>query len=365
MAKTVVGLFDNYAAAHAAVTDLERGGIARGDISMMANEATRDEAHGTRGGTADDPRKTVGVGAATGAGIGLLVGLSALAIPGLGPIVVAGPIAGLLAGAGVGAAAGGVVAALKSAGVPESMAHAYAEGVRRGGTLVTVRADDEQAARVRDILNEHGAIDVTQRAAAWRQDDHTGRDAGAVSSAPAETAREFPTLRATPPPPAATPAVAKPGPIAAANRSGDRRPRFAEQPMSGAEWDSYSERVIEVDEPVHVPSLRIVDPEVRGAGGAGTAADANPREFGTYDAEFRRNFGLAYPNSGGTYEDYVPAYHYGYVLALDPRYGTREWSVIEPDVRNAWEHRNPGTWDRASHAIHHAWDRVRGRLARA
>ena len=99
-----------------------------------------------------------------------------LAIPGIGPIIAAGPIAAALAGAGIGAATGGLIGGLTDLGIPDEEAHTYAEGVRRGGTLVTATAHTEmQAARAVDILHRHGAVDIEERAASWRQDGWSGQ----------------------------------------------------------------------------------------------------------------------------------------------------------------------------------------------
>jgi uncharacterized membrane protein len=166
MAKTVVGLFDDFSEAQRVVQELVNNGFAREDISLAANDAageyTKETASSGMSGTA--------IGAGTGAvlgGIGgLLVGLGTLAIPGIGPIVAAGPLIATLTGAGVGAVAGGLIGALTDIGVPEEEAGYYAEGVRRGGTLVTVRAEDHLADRAVEIMERHDAVDVDQRAAA-------------------------------------------------------------------------------------------------------------------------------------------------------------------------------------------------------
>jgi len=95
---------------------------------------------------------------------GLLVGLGALTIPGIGPVLAAGPLAAALgttlAGAGIGAAAGGLVGALVGIGVPEEEAEYYAEGVRRGGVLVSVHASDATADDATSALRSSGALDV-------------------------------------------------------------------------------------------------------------------------------------------------------------------------------------------------------------
>src|SRR6185312_712604 len=138
--KTITGLFDNYDDAKDSVAELEATGIPNSDISLVANNSD---------GWYDDDRSEAGEDAAGGAGIGavvggaggLLTGLGIMAVPGVGPVVAAGWLAatavGAIAGAAVGGAAGGIIGAMTDSGIPESDAHVYAEGVRRGGTLVT------------------------------------------------------------------------------------------------------------------------------------------------------------------------------------------------------------------------------------
>ncbi len=111
-----------------------------------------------------------------GGGAGLLAGIGALAIPGIGPIVAAGWLVAALTGAGVGAAAGGLLGSLTGAGVSEADAHVHAEGVRRGGTLVTIRAEDTGAARIEAILDGRAPVDLQTRrseyeAEGWKQYD--------------------------------------------------------------------------------------------------------------------------------------------------------------------------------------------------
>ena len=98
-----------------------------------------------------------------------------MAIPGLGPVVAAGWLVATLTGAGIGAAAGGLGGSLTGAGVSERDAHAYAEGVRRGGSLLTVRTDEGHAATAAHILEEHGAVDLDERADGWEREGWTGR----------------------------------------------------------------------------------------------------------------------------------------------------------------------------------------------
>ncbi|MBA1158993.1 YsnF/AvaK domain-containing protein [Microvirga sp. Marseille-Q2068] len=105
-----------------------------------------------------------------------------LAIPGLGPVVAAGWLVSTLVGAGAGAAVGGIAGALVDAGVDENDAHAYAEGIRRGGALVTVRASEADVDRIVDILDDEGTVDFDERENTWRSEGWTGASTTTGSS---------------------------------------------------------------------------------------------------------------------------------------------------------------------------------------
>lgn len=189
--RTVVALFDRFEDAQNAINALNTEGFQKENLNLIANDVNGEYARSL----GLDPNRRIdaethdaGSGAAAGAGLGavlggiggLLVGLGALAIPGVGPVLAAGPIVSALAGAGIGAVAGGLVGALVDLGVPEEHAQYYAEGVRRGGSLVTVRVDDTRADQVRDLLNRFNPVDIETRARTWRdRENWTGYDPNA------------------------------------------------------------------------------------------------------------------------------------------------------------------------------------------
>jgi len=187
MAKTVVALMETPQEAENVVRDLTSTcDCDRSDIGMMARGSQQDtaEVSSANDTSTGDDRSTVASGALKGAGtgaavggiLGLAAGAAALTIPGIGPFIAAGPIAAALAGAGIGAAAGGAIGALVHLGVPEEEAHYYAEGVRRGGTLITVNAStDEMATCAEMVMKNHGAADIEQRAAQWKQQGWGGK----------------------------------------------------------------------------------------------------------------------------------------------------------------------------------------------
>jgi len=186
--KTIVALYDEMSHAHQALQELINVGFDRDRISLVAGDREgRHAADLERDVDREiDDDHTITGGAVTGAVVGglggLLLGLGALAIPGIGPVVAAGPIVATLLGAGVGAAVGGLVGALVAAGVPEEHAGFYAEGVRRGGTLITVETPEHRVDEVVRILERHHPIDIDERATFWRQEGWTGYDATTSST---------------------------------------------------------------------------------------------------------------------------------------------------------------------------------------
>jgi uncharacterized protein YqgC (DUF456 family) len=206
MTTVVTRLFDTYEHARQAVDELERTGISHDSISVVANNqgekyndanqygATSGTAYGTDtvSGATPVERTEADTGAGTGAtlgtilggGAGLLAGLGMLAIPGVGPVVAAGWLIATLTGAGVGAASGGLLGGLVGAGVSEEDAHVYTEGVRRGGTLVTVRAEDADKARIEAVLTKYSPVDTASRGESYRAEGWTKFD----DTAPAYTA---------------------------------------------------------------------------------------------------------------------------------------------------------------------------------
>jgi hypothetical protein len=178
MTTTISRLYDNYADAQGAVARLEAAGVPHSDISIVANNSEgwfsgngKGKVDRDRDGT-DDRAEGAGTGAGIGAGLGgtagLLAGLGLLAIPGLGPVVAAGWLAATAAGAAAGAATGGIIGALTQAGFTDEDAHTYAEGIRRGGTLVTARVADGDRSRLDSVLNQ-SAINLTERRAGWQK----------------------------------------------------------------------------------------------------------------------------------------------------------------------------------------------------
>jgi len=176
MTVTISRLYDKYSEAERAVSSLEAAGVPHSDISIVANNSDNwfksdkkvDRDHDGVDDRAEGAGKGAGIGAGVGGAAGLMAGLGLLAIPGLGPVVAAGWLAATALGAAAGAATGGVVGALTEAGVSKDEAPLYAEGIRRGGTLVSVRVADADRARMEGILNQ-SSVNMRDRSSAWQK----------------------------------------------------------------------------------------------------------------------------------------------------------------------------------------------------
>jgi uncharacterized protein (TIGR02271 family) len=378
MAKTVVGLMETTEEARDVISRLIESGFDREDIGMMARrEGGETEGTGTYTGTETRSRKEAdtggtlegaGTGAAIGGGAGLLLGLAALAIPGIGPIVAAGPLATALAGLGIGAAAGGVIGALANIGVSEEDAEYYAEGVRRGGVLVTVRAADEDAERAAQIMREGGAVDIEQRGQQWRKSGWNRFDERAEPLTTEQRSREreavIPVVEeeiqvgkrqvsrggvrvyshVTEHP------VEKEVTLREEHAKVERRP--VDRPATEHDREAFQERSYQVretgEEPVVSKQARVKEEVVVGketTSRTDTVRDTARRQdvnVENLEGEDREGFTAQYIDT----------------LSRNKRYEGKEWSQIENDVRKDWEQAHPGTWDRYKATIRSGWERV-------
>jgi len=160
----VFGIYRNRADVENAVDTLRREEFRNTDISVLfpENEGTKDFAHEKKTKAPEGTATGATTGAIVGGGLGWLVGIGALAIPGLGPFVAAGPIMAALAGVGAGGAIGGIAGALIGMGIPEYEAKRYEGRVKDGGILLSVHCDDSKwTKRAKEILQHTGADDIS------------------------------------------------------------------------------------------------------------------------------------------------------------------------------------------------------------
>lgn len=155
MQQTVIGAFRDHAQANAAVEALKANRVPEKDISLVAREDGHTEAQHP-GDKPHNLSSGIGWGSAAGGTIGLLAGVGALAIPGIGPIVAAGPLAATLTGA----VAGGITGGLMDYGIPKAESEEYERRLKEGDLLLMVRADRNEVDEARRVFEKHGAIDV-------------------------------------------------------------------------------------------------------------------------------------------------------------------------------------------------------------
>jgi hypothetical protein len=156
-------IFPSRAQAEAAVNELTAAGFSSQDVSVLMADKAGTKEFATEKNTKAPEGTTTGasVGGLTGGTLGLLAGIGAIAIPGVGPLIAAGPIMATLAGVGVGGAIGGIVGALIGMGIPEYEAKRYEGRVKEGGVLASVHCDSsEEVSRAKDILKRAGGEDV-------------------------------------------------------------------------------------------------------------------------------------------------------------------------------------------------------------
>lgn len=159
----VFGIYPDQLTAEDAVDNLKDAGFRNTDISVLFpdNSGTKDFAHEKQTKAPEGAVTGGASGAVIGGALGWLAGIGALAIPGIGPFVAAGPIMGMLGGIGVGSTIGGLTGALIGMGIPEYEAKRYEGRIRRGGILLSVHCDDaEWTKRAKHILEQTGAEDV-------------------------------------------------------------------------------------------------------------------------------------------------------------------------------------------------------------
>ncbi|WP_374367949.1 hypothetical protein [Dongia sp.] len=186
MTQTVSALFDSYDDAAIAVAALEDAGLPPADISLISNKIDKHyvAADDKEGGVSAAAAGGAGIGSALGGSTGLLAGLGMIVLPGIGPVAAIGWLGAMAVGAAAGALAGGLagglVDTLTRSGIAAPEANVYAEGVKRGGTLVSVRCNEKRAEIAREIFDNMDTVDLETRAQifrdnGWRQFDDEAR----------------------------------------------------------------------------------------------------------------------------------------------------------------------------------------------
>jgi hypothetical protein len=270
------GIYKSRSSAESAIETLKYRGFRTEDISALLPENLGSKDIGTEKATKapEGAAAGAGTGAVIGGTLGLLAGIGALAIPGVGPFIAAGPIVAALSGIGAGGVVGGLAGSLVGMGIPEYEAKRYEGRVTKGGILISVHCDNSDwTHRAKEVLEQTGAEEVSSTGEAPADYSKTDRPSQSVG-------------------------MATPG-------------------------------------------------------------------RGDYDSEFRTHYQNTFGSTGSKYEDYAPAYQYGYRMAGDHKYRDRNFSEVEFNLRREYETSNPdSTWDKVKDAVRYGWDKVTGKEAR-
>ena len=187
MAKAVFCIVNTEEQATSIVEDLKNSGFSNNDVSALLpdKKGSRDFAHEQGTKAPEGATAGAGAGAVLGGALGWLVGIGALAIPGVGPFIAAGPILASLSGAAVGAATGGLTGALVGYGIPEIEAKRYEGKVKGGNILLSVHAEDsKQVDRVKEIFKKHRAEDIAYTGESKVPSDRKDKDKDRSTRAP-------------------------------------------------------------------------------------------------------------------------------------------------------------------------------------
>lgn len=378
MTKTIVGLYDSFAAAQQVAQELVEAGFSSQQISLVANDASGQYNSSIGGAEADmsGAGAGAGIGAVLGGMGGLLVGLGALAIPGIGPVIAAGPLATALLSTSIGAGVGAITGGLVDAGVPESEAEYYSEGVRRGGTLLTLQADnDASVERAMDIIERYDPVDIQERTSSWRAAGWIGFDPNAGPYTAADARSQPGNAGIGSWYSATSPTVPTGAQSMMYNEPAEGRANISTQDLThnepaegqanpdqnmsnqGLIHDEPAEGRADINQEMNQPQTEIQDPTIRYAQQEAQETTGLSAAGDTYDTYYDTRFRQHYPNTGHDYSYYAPAYRYGYDLARDDDYDYHSWNEARADARYRWESTHQqGTWEQFKDARGDTYD---------
>ena len=366
MAKTLVGLYDTFTDAQKVVQELEKSGFSRSNISL-ATHSTGDMKNQNADYTYAEKTSSRGMGRQ-------------------------------------------LITMLTDYGVPQNEADSYAEGVRRGGALVLVKASESEADRGLKIMKQVRPVDIDHRLGEWQREGWSRFDPDAEPYAAADVTRERERYgkRMADEGEVTIPVVeeeltvgkrevehdrvrihtyVEEQPVAEDVRLREERVTVerhpVDRPATEADLETFADETMEftetAEEAVVSRRARVVEEVTVQRDVAehtetvhdtvrrthvdvdheDVSSATNRRAFETYDADFRRHYNATFASSGAAYNDYEPAYRYGYTMGHDERYRGRDWAAVEADARRDWEARHQGTWERFKDAIRHGWTQVR------
>ena len=393
MIRTVLALYEDAQTAISAVEALANSGFDSDQISMVANDVSKAYAQSSQkqSKNSSDANK--------------LADMHTGQIAGIGPVVAAGPLASSIF-SDTRDDSGSIIEGLTDLGARDTDAQFWAEGVRRGGALVGVDVEaDEDVTRAENILNQFDMINIEERGKSYQDTGWKAFDATAKPYTEQEVndfrtqVRDIPagqqqkldvveeelqvgkrevqgkTVRVN------TRITERPvqADVTLRNEQVTIERHAVDRPASVDDLNAFQEATIELtethEEAVVGKTARVVEEVI-----VGKRADehtetinetvrrkdvevqnveAGSRSYSDYQTQFRTGFDTRYAKQG-TWEEYDPAYHFGYDLVNKPQYSGYDWNRVEADAQKQWEAQSPNTWDRFKGAIRDAWESVTG-----
>ena len=315
---TVIGLFETRDGAFRAIEALRAAGFRDEDLGIAlrdGDDAGIDVA-AARAGEGDATAEGAAIGGLLGGLTGVLAAAGILAIPGVGPVLLSGPLAATLAGIGVGAATGGLVGALGGLGIPEDEAQVYQDRLSRGDVLFTARVDVDRAVEARAVLIAHGLRDIDE----VRRLGDTSPDRAAISEPEIDRA-------------------------------------VVDEKASGVLLGGTTGALAGglVAGPVGAGIGAVVGSMV-----GGVAAAFDDLDYRQVEPEFRLDWERGPYRESSAWDEASAAYQHGWDRFDRPAYRGRSWDDAAPDLRAEWT--GPGTWEEYAPMVRDAWER---RAARA
>jgi len=310
--RTVIGLFDTQIQARRAIEALKTAGFPDEQMSIVMRNRHDQAVAGGRADRAENEAAAALGGGVVGSLAGLAVGLSALSVPGIGPVLAAGPLAATVAGGAMGAVTGGLLGALIDEGVPEEDARHYQGGVERGAVLLTVTTPPDREHEVREILRRNGMRDLSEHRVLWDQNpDHR------YGSHPSD---EFA-------------AADMDGAVAAGGATGAILGGLVGGLAAG-------------------PAGAAVGVALGAAAGAGTGAVL---DFNAVEPEFQDEWQESPNRDRQSWDQASAAYRYGWESFDDAEFRGRPWREVRRDLERRW----PGGegWAEYEPLVRSAWER--------
>lgn len=325
---TIIGAFDHIDNAEQAADELMRKGFRRDDVDMISHASNIAPHRATPSGKGR---------AAPSRAASLVAETKTFRLPGIGDVFAEGPTAGLLARAARGDIGESLVGVLVNLDLHEADAMPLAEAVRRGGTLLIVKCEDELATRVQELMRRHDAIDMSARAEEWRAGGWERFD---------ESARPY--------------TVKQMGSERGRRRLLEKKPgtAFPQQGAGGGVWSGTAPHTQDETQIREHAEAEWIESAHEG----GASPEFRPREPASpLDDDFRGHFSATYAGMGSPYEEYEPAYRFGAMIAAHERFHDRDWRRAEDDIHALWEETHPNTWSDYRDALRFGWGAVRGR----